>query len=175
MVKKLFYGDQFIYWMDICCRCILEWPLWGYSNVYQQHMWLKLRNPILKYTLNKYHIHWLSSFKLLILPFSIKIPVTIMANCLYLHDRYITKFDFMNYAFAKVVVGTSTPHTSRLELLQLFLTLFSFQTYFNFPRLRAVSNLYRYLISFWKKIYKYVHSLNANILKKIKWILYCPR
>ena len=26
-----------------------------------------------------------------------------MANCLYLHDSYITKFDFMNYAFAKLV------------------------------------------------------------------------
>ena len=23
-------------------------------------------------------------------------------NCLYLHDSYITKFDFMNYAFAKL-------------------------------------------------------------------------
>ena len=28
-----------------------------------------------------------------------------MANCLYLHDSYITKFDFMNYAFAKLVVA----------------------------------------------------------------------
>ena len=28
-----------------------------------------------------------------------------IANCLYLHDRYITKFDFMNYAFAKLVVA----------------------------------------------------------------------
>ena len=25
-----------------------------------------------------------------------------MANCLYLHDSYITKFDFLNYAFAKL-------------------------------------------------------------------------
>ena len=23
--------------MDICCRCALEWPLRGKSNVYQQH------------------------------------------------------------------------------------------------------------------------------------------
>ena len=36
MVKTL------IYWMGICCRCTLELPLWGYSNVYQQHMLLKL-------------------------------------------------------------------------------------------------------------------------------------
>ena len=28
-----------------------------------------------------------------------------MAICLYLHDSYITKFDFMNYAFAKLVAA----------------------------------------------------------------------
>ena len=28
-----------------------------------------------------------------------------MANCLYLHDSYITKFDFVNYTFAKLVVA----------------------------------------------------------------------
>ena len=28
-----------------------------------------------------------------------------MANYLYLHDSYITKFDFMNYTFAKLVVA----------------------------------------------------------------------
>ena len=27
------------------------------------------------------------------------------ANCLYLHDSYINKFDFMNNAFAKLVLG----------------------------------------------------------------------
>ena len=41
------------------------------------------------------------SFKHLKLPISTKIP----ANCLYLHDSYITKFDFMNYAFAKLVLA----------------------------------------------------------------------
>ena len=40
-------------------------------------MLLNLRKPILKYTVNKYHIHWLSSLKHLKLPISIKIPVTI--------------------------------------------------------------------------------------------------
>ena len=45
--------------------------------MYQQHILLKLRKPILKYTLNKYHVHWLTSFKNLNLPISIKIPVTI--------------------------------------------------------------------------------------------------
>ena len=28
-----------------------------------------------------------------------------MANCLYLHANFITKFDFMNYAFAKLVLA----------------------------------------------------------------------
>ena len=28
-----------------------------------------------------------------------------MENCLYLHDSYITKFDFMNYAFANLVLA----------------------------------------------------------------------
>ena len=68
--------------------------------MYQQHMLMKLRKPILKYTLNKYHVHWLPSFIHLKLPISIK-----MANCLYLHDSYITKFDLVNYAFANLVVA----------------------------------------------------------------------
>ena len=66
--------------------------------MYQQHMILKLRKPVFKFTLNKYH----ASFKLLKLSISITIPVT---NCLYLHGSYITKFDFMNYAVAKLVVA----------------------------------------------------------------------
>ena len=45
--------------------------------MYQQLMLLKLRKPILKYTLNKYHVHCLSAFKHLKLPISIKIPFTI--------------------------------------------------------------------------------------------------
>ena len=68
--------------------------------MYQQHMLLKLRKPTLKYTLNKYNVRWRSSFKHLKLPISIKIPVTI-----YLHDSYIIKFDFVNYAFGKLVVA----------------------------------------------------------------------
>ena len=88
--------------------------------MYQHHMLLNLRKPILKYTLNKYHVHGFSSFKHLKLPISIKIPVTTVvprplsndprftqyiyrysraskrfvevykANCLYLHDSFIT-------------------------------------------------------------------------------------
>ena len=83
--------------MDICCRC-------GNSNLYQQHMLLKLRKPILKYTLNKYHAHWLSSFKHLKLPISIKIPVTVW-QIVYIYMTAITKFNFMNNDFAKLVVA----------------------------------------------------------------------
>ena len=64
------------------------------------------------HTLNKYHVRWLPSFKHLKLPISIKIP-----NCLYLHDSYITRFDFMNYAFAKLVVACGN------ENLQIYLVL----------------------------------------------------
>ena len=60
----------------------------------------EIKENFLKYTLNKYHVHWLSSFKHLKLPISIKVPLTI-----YLHDSYIAKFDFMNYAFSKLVVA----------------------------------------------------------------------
>ena len=41
-----------------------------------------------------------TSFKNPKLPIRIKIPVT-TANCLYLHDSFISKFKFMNYLFAK--------------------------------------------------------------------------
>ena len=72
--------------------------------MYQQRMLLKLRKPFLKYTLNKYHVHWLSSFKHLKLPISIKIPVTIW-QIGYINMTAISPFDFMNYFFAKLVVA----------------------------------------------------------------------
>ena len=61
--------------------------------MYQQHMLLKLRKPILKYTLIKYHVHWLSSFKHLKLPITgnqyqhmskkltLKAPITTKVVC----------------------------------------------------------------------------------------------
>ena len=55
--------------------------------MYQQHMLLKLRKPILKYTLKKYLVHWLFSFKHLKLPISIKIPVTIW-QIVYLRNEF---------------------------------------------------------------------------------------
>ena len=68
----------------------------------QQHMLLKLRKPILKYTLNNYHVHWLSSFKHLKLPISIKIHVTTyLWQIIYIYMTAIS----MNYAYAKLVVA----------------------------------------------------------------------
>ena len=46
-----------------------------------------------------------ASFKHLKLLISISIPVTIPKSCLYLHDSYISKFDFRNYLFANRVVA----------------------------------------------------------------------
>ena len=91
-MQNLFYGEihSFIEWTYVV-GAHWNWLLDANSNVYQQHVLLKLRKPILKYTLNKYHAHWLSSFKHLNLPIRIKIPVTIWQT------------DFMNHAFAKLV------------------------------------------------------------------------
>ena len=91
-VKNLFYGEK---------HSFIEWTyVVGNSIVYQQHILLKLRKPILKYTLNKYQVHWLSSFKHLKLPISIKIPVTIWQIVyMLLHDSYITKFCLNNILF----------------------------------------------------------------------------
>ena len=38
-----------------------------------------------------------------------------MANYLYLHDSYITKFDFVNYAFANLVVAWFYGHNVLLR------------------------------------------------------------
>ena len=47
-----------------------------------------------------------TSFKRSKLPISVKIPVTLLQkNCLYLHDSYISKFEFMNYHYANLLVA----------------------------------------------------------------------
>ena len=54
-MKNLFYGEK---------HSFIKWTYdRDNSNMYQQHMLLKLRKPILKYTLNKNHGHWISFFK----------------------------------------------------------------------------------------------------------------
>ena len=45
-----------------------------------------------------------TSFKHPKLPISIKISCHSTANCLYLHDNYISKFKFKNYLFANLLV-----------------------------------------------------------------------
>ena len=46
-----------------------------------------------------------TSFKHPKLPISITIPVTLLHFFLYLHDSYISKFEFMNYLFANLLVA----------------------------------------------------------------------
>ena len=62
----------------------------------------------LKYTLIKNHVHWLCLIK------TSQSAYQYLNTChymsLHLHDSYITKFDFTNHAFAKLVVaGMYTP------------------------------------------------------------------
>ena len=98
------YGDKLIYWKDICCRYTLELPQWGNSNVYLQHMLLKIREKnIWKFTFSNYNVHIVSTFvKHSKLPISIKIPVTLLQiiyNCM------TSKLEFMNYLFDSLLVA----------------------------------------------------------------------
>ena len=77
-----------------------------WRNVYLQHMVLKIRKKIIwKFTFSKYHenCHYLfqtsqNSNQYLNSGHS-------TANCLNLHDSYISKFEFMNYLFANLLVA----------------------------------------------------------------------
>ena len=56
-------------------NCLYE----AYSNVYLQHMLLKIRKTIWKFTLTKYHVHCpFASFKLPKLPISVKMHVALL-------------------------------------------------------------------------------------------------
>ena len=97
-MKNLFYGEK---------HSFIEWTYFvrQFQCVPTTYV-IEIKETYFEIYTNKYHVHRLSSFKHLKLPISIKIPVTIyIANCLYLHDSYITKFDFMNYAFPKLAVA----------------------------------------------------------------------
>ena len=65
--------------------------------MYQQDMLLKLRKYFEMYTKQV-------SCPLAFLSLTSQ-TAYVMANCLYLHDSYITKFDFMNYVFAKLILA----------------------------------------------------------------------
>ena len=76
--------------------------------MYLQHILLKIRRKLFG------NLHFPSimsivftSFKHPKLPISIKNPVTLLqiVYTFYLHDRYISKFEFMNYLFANLLVA----------------------------------------------------------------------
>ena len=76
---KKAYGEKLIYWKDMCCRYTLKLPHRGNSNMYLQHMLLKIRKK------NIWHIHFLSIMSIVFtslkhpkLPISIKIPVRLL-------------------------------------------------------------------------------------------------
>ena len=68
-MKNLFYGEKhsFIEWTYV----VVDIGIAPTTYV------TEIKEHILKYTLNKNHVHWLSSFKHLNQPISIKIPFTI--------------------------------------------------------------------------------------------------
>ena len=64
-------------------------------------MLLKLRKTIFKFILAKDHVYCLFIFKIS----QTASQYQNTTNCLYLHGSYISKFDFMNYLFANMVVA----------------------------------------------------------------------
>ena len=95
-VEKIM-GKTLIYWIDICCRCTLELPKCEpttyvtkiketYFEIYTKQVACPLALPLLNIS-------------------NCQLVLKHLSNCLYLHDSCITKFDFMNYAFAKLVVA----------------------------------------------------------------------
>ena len=72
----------------------------------QQHMLLKIR----KKTIGNLHFPSImsivfTSFKHPKLQISNKIPATLLQIVLYLHDSFISEFEFMNYLFANLPVA----------------------------------------------------------------------
>ena len=110
--------------------------------MYQQHMLLKLRKPNLKYTLNKYHVHWLSSLNISNC-LSVLNTCHYMANCLYLHDSYMTKFDFMDYAFVKLEVALLE------NILKEFYLTWAFQLFWSFDLDHVVIMLFHQRMLHW--------------------------
>ena len=76
----------------------------GNYNVYIQHMLLKTTEKIGKLHFPSIMSIVFTSFKHPKLPINIKFSVT-TANCLYLHDSYISKFECMSYLFANLLVA----------------------------------------------------------------------
>ena len=80
----------------------------GDSNVYPQHMLLKIRKTTILF--GKLHFPSImsivmTSFKHPKLPISIKISVTLLQIVYILHYSYISKFEFMSNLFAKLLAA----------------------------------------------------------------------
>ena len=65
----------------------------------------EIRKIILKFTLTKYLVHCPCLFKTSLTANQYQNTCHSTANCLYLHDNYISKFDFMNFLFANLVAA----------------------------------------------------------------------
>ena len=61
-----------------CCRCTLELPQWRNSNVYQQHMLLKIKKTIWNLHLSRIISIVFAPFEHVKLPISIKISATVL-------------------------------------------------------------------------------------------------
>ena len=101
MEKKTFMVKNTHLLMDICSRCTLELPhrvhignasMRQFQCVPTTYL-TENKEPYFEIYLSRIMSISFASLKHLNLPISIK-----MANCLYLHDSYITRY-FMNYAF----------------------------------------------------------------------------
>ena len=98
----------FIYWLDICCWCTLELPLWGNSNVYQCVPTAYV-TEIKKTYFEKYFFHESCLFALPLLNISncqsVLKYLSLYGILLYLHGSYITNLISWTYAFAKLLLA----------------------------------------------------------------------
>ena len=103
VVETLFkkaYGEKLINWKDICCRYTLvrvpttyvtENKEENYLEIYFLQVSCPLSLPLLNIPNCQSVLEFLECLS--------------TANCLYLHDSYISKFEFMNYLFANLLVA----------------------------------------------------------------------
>ena len=79
--------------------------------MYQQHNFAEIKETYFEiYSLYKYHVHWLSSFKTLKLPISIKIPGTIWKIVyIYMTALYVIIFS--------IYLGTTFVEHSQLTVM----------------------------------------------------------
>ena len=86
------YGETLNYWKDICCRYILELPLWDNSNVYLQHMLLEIRKLNLNLHLNPVACPLFFASESSQISNQYYNTCHYTTNCLYLDNSYTSKF-----------------------------------------------------------------------------------